>query len=602
MTRLLACTTTLCVAVAAHAEWRYWAGDQGATHYSPLTQLNRSNVARLKLAWTYRSGDNGDRGRTTIECTPVVIDNVMYVTSPMLKAMALDAVTGKEIWRFDPFEGTDERPRDVNRGVAYWEDAKKTDQRILYAAGKRLYCLNAKTGKLIPSFGENGSVDLRKEMDGEVLADFGAPSSPGSIYKDLIILGSKNGEGPRPASPGHIRAFNVRTGKREWIFHTLPQPGELGQDTWQGDSWKTAGSANVWGGFSIDEKRGLVFAGTGSATFDFYGGKRPGQNLFANCVVALDAATGKRRWHYQIVHHDLWDYDMPTAPILARVKGKDAVVQITKQGFVFVFDRETGQPLFPIEERPVPASDIPGEKAWPTQPFPLKPPPFAAQRFEPTNISPEAREYIMKSTADMRAGSLYTPPSRQGTIASPGTLGGGLWGGGSFDPDSGRLFVSAQNLPSIMAIEDAPKNASYPYNHKGYTKLRDSEGYPGVKPPWGQLTAINLNEGTIAWQVPLGEHPELTVRGVPKTGTELYGGSIVTAGGIIFIGATKDLKFRAINSATGATLWETQLEYGGFATPSTYSVNGKQYVVIAAGGGGKMGTASGDSYVAFTLP
>lgn len=602
MSRLLLCLAALWLAGAAHAEWRYWAGDQGDTRYSPLSEINRSNVAKLKLAWTYHSGDKGERGRTTIECTPIVIGDRMYVTSPMLKVMALDAATGKEIWRFDPFEGTDERPREVNRGVAYWEDAAKTDQRILYAAGKRLYCLNAKTGKLIPTFGTNGSVDLTQEMDGPVHPDLGAPTSPGAIYKDLIILGSANGEGPRPASPGHIRAYNVRTGKREWIFHTIPQPGEFGHDTWEGDSWKTAGSANEWGGFSVDEKRGLVFAGTGSATFDFYGGQRLGQDLFTDCVLALDAATGKRRWHYQIVHHDLWDYDLPTAPMLVRVRGKDAVAQITKQGFLFLFDRETGQPLFPIEERPVPASDIPGEKAWPTQPFPLRPPPFAPQRFEPTNIFPEAREYVTKLAADLRAGTLYTPPSRQGTIATPGTLGGGLWGGGSFEPGSDRLFVSAQDLPSIMKIVDAPKNASYPYGHAGYTKLRDADGNPGVKPPWGQLTAFDLHDGTIAWQVPLGEIPALTARGVPKTGTELYGGSIVTAGGVIFIGATKDLKFHAIDSATGKTLWEAQLEYGGFATPSTYSLHGKQYVVIAAGGGGKMGTASGDAYIAFTLP
>ncbi|HUS06357.1 MAG TPA: pyrroloquinoline quinone-dependent dehydrogenase [Bryobacteraceae bacterium] len=597
---LFQCLLGLLLAGAAYGEWPYWAGDQGATRHSALSEINRSNVMRLKPAWTYHSGDKDDRGRTTIECTPIVVGGVMYVTSPMLKLIALDAATGKDLWHFDPFEGADVKA--VNRGVAYWEDAKKRDQRILYAAGKSLYCINAKTGKVIPDFGKNGSVDLTAEMDAQALGDLGAPSSPGVIYKDLIVLGSRNGEGPRQASPGHIRAYNVLTGKREWIFHTIPSPGEMGHETWEGDSWKTAGSANVWGGFSVDEKRGLVFAGTGSATFDFYGGQRIGKNLFANSVIAIDANTGKRRWHYQIVHHDLWDYDLPTAPILARVKGKDAVVQVTKQGFTFVFDRDSGAPLFPIEERPVPASDIPGEKSWPTQPFPVKPPPFSPQRYEPTDISPEARAYVTKYVADMRAGGLYTPPSRQGTVVTPGTLGGGLWGGGSFDPKSGRLFVSSQNLPSIMKIVDAPKGSAFPYSHAGYTKLRDADGYPGIKPPWGQLTAIDLNEGTIAWQVPLGEHPELTAKGVPKTGTENYGGAISTDGGLIFIAATKDKKFRAIDSASGKTLWETELEYGGFATPATYSVNGKQYVVIGAGGGGKMGAESGDAFVAFKLP
>jgi quinoprotein glucose dehydrogenase len=600
MSHLPLCIAALWLSGIAAAEWPYWAGDQGATRYSPSSQITRSNVARLKTAWTYYSGDKDDRGRTTIECTPVVIDGVMYLTSPMLKAIALDAVTGTEIWRFDPFEGA--TARGVNRGVSYWEDPKRADRRILYAAGKRLYCLNARDGKPIPTFGESGSVDLTKDMDAEVLGDLGAPSSPGVVYKDLIVLGSRNGEGPRRATPGHIRAYNVRTGKREWIFHTIPHPREFGHETWEGDSWKSAGSANVWGGFSVDEKRGLVFAATGAATFDFHGGQRIGQNLFANSVVALDAATGKRRWHYQIVHHDLWDYDLPAPPILARSGRRDAVVQITKQGFTFVLDRETGKPLFPVEERPAPASDIPGEKAWPTQPVPLKPPPFARQHFEPTDISPEARAYVTNLVADMRAGSFYTPPSRQGTIVTPGTLGGGLWGGASFDPRSGWLFVSSQNLPSIMKIIDAPKGAPYSYTHAGYTKLRDADGYPGIKPPWGQLTAIDLNKGDIVWQVTLGEHPELTARGVPKTGTENYGGSIATAGGLLFIGATKDLKFRAINSATGETLWETQLDYGAFATPATYSVKGKQYVVVAAGGGSKLGAASGDAYVAFTLP
>lgn len=584
-------------------EWRHYAGDAGGMRFSALKQIHRANVSKLQVAWTYHSGDKDERGRTTIECTPIVVEGVMYATSPMLKAIALDALTGKEIWRFDPFEGKEDSAPGVNRGVTYWQDPKNPkDRRILYTAGTRLYALDAGTGTPIESFGDRGSTELKKDLDREPIGAFYGASSPGVIYKNLIVLGSHIGEGPRPAAPGHVRAYDVRTGKRAWIFHTIPHPGEFGHDTWEGDSWKTAGAANNWGGMSVDEGRGWVFVSTGSPAFDFYGGQRLGQNLFGNSVIALDAATGKRIWHFQTVHHDLWDYDLPTFPVLARVQGRDAAIQITKTGFVFVFDRETGKPIFPVEERPVPASDIPGEKSWPTQPFPVKPPPFSPQSFEPTNISSEARAYVLEKLKTLRSKGLFLPPSMQGTIALPGTLGGGLWGGAAFDPGSGYLYVSSSSLPSIMAIMEARKGSPYPYDHRGWIKFRDAEGYPAVKPPWGQLTAIDLNRGEIAWQAPLGEHKELTARGVAQTGTENMGGCIVTAGGLVFIGATKDEMFRAFDARTGKVLWETKLETGGYATPATYMVGGRQFVVIAGGGGGKLGSASGDAYVAFALP
>jgi quinoprotein glucose dehydrogenase len=584
-------------------EWRYYAGDPGGTRYSRLRQIDRGNVSKLRVAWTYHSGDKGDRGRTTIECTPIVVDGVMYITSPMLKAIALDAATGKEKWVFNPFAGTPDRPRGVNRGVTYWQDSKNpNDKRILHTAGTRLYALDAVTGKPIDSFGDKGSVELKAELDRQTIGSFNGVSSPGVIFNDRIILGSAVGEGPGPSAPGHVRAYDVRTGKRVWIFHTIPHPGEFGSDTWEPDAWKTVGGVNDWGGMSVDEKRGLVFLALGSPAFDFYGGQRLGQNLFGNSVVALDAATGKRIWHFQTVHHDLWDYDLPTLPMLARVGGRDAVVQLTKTAMAFVLDRETGKPLLGVEERPVPASDIPGEKAWPTQPFPIKPPPFSPQIFEPTNISPEARAYVLERLKDLRSKALFVPPSLEGSIALPGTLGGALWGGASFDPQTGYMFVSTQNLASIMALKKADPEAAYPYDHLGWTKFRDAEGYPAGKPPWGQLSAIDLTKGEIVWQVPLGEHKELTARGVPQTGTENFGGCIATAGGLIFIGATKDEMFRAFDTRKGKVLWETKLESGGYATPSTYMVNGKQYVVIAAGGGGKLGTPSSDAFVAFTLP
>lgn len=576
----------------AQTNWPSWSGGPDGNRYSPLRQITKANVKQLRVAWEFRSGDADPRGRTMIQCTPVVVDGILYATTPTLMAVALDAASGKELWRFDPVEA---RPRGVNRGVAYW--ASGQERRILFSAGVYLYSLDAKTGKADPKFGENGHVDMTKELDREKPGAFNGATTPGIVFRDLIIMGSSVGEGPRAAAPGHIRAYDVRTGKRRWIFHTIPHPGEPGYETWPKDAWKTTGGANNWGGMSLDEKRGVVYASLGSPTFDFYGGDRLGDNLFGNAIVALDAATGKRIWHYQTLRHDVWDLDLPVNPNLVKWNGRDALAQITKQGFVFVLDRETGKPLLPVEERPFPASDMPGEVTAKTQPVPLKPPPFSPQKFEPTDLSPEASEAVRKQTADLRNGGLYVPPSRQGTIVLPGTLGGGLWGGAAATPD-GTLFLNSQNLASVHQLIDAPANATYPFALKGYTKIRDADGNSGAKPPFGQFTAIDLNKGEFRWQKVFGKF-EVNGRNL---GTENMGGPVATASGLLFIGASRDEMFRAYDAATGEILWETRLPAGGYATPAVYSVNGKQYVVIACGGGGRMTTKSGDAYVAFALP
>lgn len=670
--------------------WAIYRGDRGSHAYSALDQINRSNVDQLEVAWTYHTRDKREDPPSTIENNPIVVDGIMYVTSPQLKVIALDAATGQELWNFET-EGAG-----PNRGVVYWEDGD--DKRIFVSAGSNLYSLDATSGHLVTTFGNSGIVDLRKGLDRDASGLSVKATSPGIIYEDLLILGSSVSEGPDRAAPGHIRGYDVRTGRREWIFHTIPFPGEFGHDTWEGDAWKTAGGANAWAGLSLDEERGLVFAPTGSPSFDYYGGDREGKNLFANSVLALDAETGERVWHFQTVHHDLWDYDLPTPPNLVTVEhgGRrvDAVAQVTKQGYVFLLDRETGDPLFPVEERSVPASDLPGENAWPTQPAPVKPPPFARQGFTEdriTDISEEAHIEVRRRFEKARGGSLFTPPSREGTIFFPGFAGGAEWGGASFDPSTGVLYVRSgevpwflkmirpdesvhsvgagvyqtncvtchgvdrqgqpPNMPSLIDIdqrrskaevseviaqgqgrmpafpslseeemdaliaflfgEEVPSDAEiasddesprYPFISAGRSEFRDENGYPAVKPPWSTLNAINLNTGEIDWKIPLGEHPELTKRGIPITGTESIGGPIVTAGGLVFIGATMDEKFHAFDKRTGELLWETTLPAGGYATPSTYDVAGKQYVVIAAGGGGQPGTKAGDAFVAFSLP
>lgn len=679
-------------------EWPVHGGDPGHRQYSPLTQIDRSNVGRLEAAWTYRTGDADPNGRSQIQCNPIVVDGVLYATSPQLKVFALDAATGRELWRFDPFAtGAKRHSLGVNRGVTYWEDGE--ERRVFAAAGQRLYALDASTGKPATSFGENGSVSLTDGLGHDVSRLYVLSNTPGAIYRDLLIVGTRVSEGPGPAAPGHIRAYDVRTGRIRWVFHTIPHPGEFGHDTWPSDAWTRVGGANAWSGISVDQERGLVFLPLGSAAYDFWGGNRHGANLFANSVLVLKAETGERVWHYQLVHHDIWDRDPPAAPILVTLRRDGrrvpAVAQLTKSGHVFVFDRETGTPLFPVEETPVPQSDLDGEQTWPTQPLPLAPPPFARQRLtedDLTDRSPEARAAVLERFRQVHSGGQFEPLSTKGTIVFPGLDGGAEWGGASYEEATDRLYVNSNEMawilqmvplppptgspsgerlyrmhcgvchgqqrqgegahmvPSLVDLDrrlkraevltiladgkgvmpsfaslsegergaivdhlfgkttpaddewgDAAPDESVRYTITGYNRFLDPDGYPAVKPPWGTLNAIDLAAGTIAWTVRLGELPELTARGIPPTGTENYGGPVATAGGVIFIGATKDEMFRAFDTQDGSVLWETKLPAGGYATPAVYEAGRRQFVVIAAGGG-KMGTKSGDTYVAFALP
>ena len=593
----------------ADTDWPEVGNDKGGMRCSPLGQINKDNVQNIQVAWVYHTRDAADR--TTIECTPIVIDGVMYITTARTKIVALKAATGQEIWRFDPYEDSSKKwikaSGGANRGVALWSDGRPRGERRILAglSDGRLISLDAKTGKLDPAFASDGQLDLRKGIERDISNMAYGPTSAPMIFEDLVFLGYSNDEG-HPGAPGDIRAFNARTGQEQWRFHTVPRPGEADYDTWPPNAWEQRGGANAWGGLTLDKATGILLCGTGSAGADFYGADRKGAGLFANCTLALDARTGRRLWHFQTVHHDLWDHDNPCPPIVVKVQHDDreidAVAQLTKTGYCYLLDLRTGKPLFPVREQPAPPSDIPGEMAFATQPVPDKPPPFARQIFSDVDItirSPEAGDFVRAELKSLRYGQANIPPSVQGTVVTPGFHGGATWSGGSFDPSTGYLYVNSNEVPAIIALSSDERGG---YKFGGYRDFADDAGYPAIKPPWGRLTAIDLNKGEFAWQIVLGEFSELSARGVPPTGTENFGGTIVTAGGLVFIGATKDGKFRAFDKHSGKLLWEHQLDAGGYATPCTYAVGGRQFVVIAAGGGGKLKTKSGDEFVAFALP
>ncbi len=588
-------------------EWRHYGGTAGASRYSPADQIDRSNVARLKPAWTHRTGDAMQRPQTTIECTPIVVGGVMYITTARIKVQALDAATGDLLWTFDPLDASSAgRSAGVNRGVCYWQSEDGSEKRIFGTAQNRLYSLDAATGLPDPSFGVDGMIDLNDDLDNEVQGVSVKCTSPAVAYKDVLVMGGGGGEGPYPQAPGHIRGYDATSGERRWILHTTPRPGQFGYETWPPNAYKYVGGTNNWAGMSLDVQRGLVFAGIGSPAFDFYGGDRIGANLFGNCVLALKAETGERIWHYQTVHHDVWDYDLPAQPALIQMTQRhrtfDAVAQPTKPGFLFFLHRETGRPVWPVEERPIPMSDVGGEHLWPTQPFPTKPAPLSRQGFHErdiSDISEQSHAAVRKVWETTDAGNLFTPPSTRGTLVHPGFRGGCLWGGCSYNPAKNRVFASSDETTNRIQLETAPDQA-FDYALPDRSEFLDHEGYPAIKPPWGYVTAIDLESGEFVWRVVNGEFPELTARGVPKTGTPSHGGSIATGGGLVFMAGTFDKKFRAFDQDTGEVLWQTDLPAAGFATPCTYEANGKQYVVIAAGGG-KGDSVSGDEFVAFAL-
>ena len=670
---------------AANYDWPVYGGAPENSHYSPLAQINRENVAQLKMAWSFDTQEEGG-----LQTSPIVVHGVLYGISPTQKIFALGAATGKLLWQFDSgIKGTQ-----PDRGLCYWSDGKTST--ILVGVMNFLYALDAGTGKTIATFGKEGRVDLREGLGREnAEAQSIYLTSPGVIYKDLIIVGGRNPE-TLPAPPGDVRAFDVRTGKLRWSFHTIPHAGEFGADTWPKDAWKTVGAANNWAGLSLDPRRGIVFVPTGSAAFDFYGGDRLGDNLFADSLIALNAETGERIWYFQGVRHDLWDRDFPAPPSLVTVKpgGKeiDAVAQVTKHGFVFLFDRTNGKPLFPIEYHKYPASNVPGETAAAEQPLPTRPAPFARQSIDESQLSnrtPEIHEWALKKFKTFRNHGQFVPFSvGKDTLVFPGFDGGAEWGGPAVDAKTAVMYVNANDVawtgalaenaggnnprniylsqcgvchgdklagspPAIPALtgigerlsakqiaviikngkgrmpgfpnltEDqlfsligyltsgeskelessTPAPSTVKYRFTGYKKFLDPDGFPAVAPPWGTLNAIDLNTGEYLWKIPFGEYPELAAKGMKNTGTENYGGPVVTDGGLLFIGASNfDKKFRALDKSTGKLLWETTLPFAGNATPITYEVDGQQFVVIAAGGGKDPKSGSGGVYVAFALP
>jgi quinoprotein glucose dehydrogenase len=592
------------MAAAQSGDWPSYGHDPGGTRYSPLTQIDTRNVGRLRRVWTYHTGETG-----SFETTPIVVDHVMYFTTQTQKIVAVEPETGKELWKFDPKS----RAREL-RGVSYWPGDKQNAPRILFGtADGRLIALDAKTGKPAAGFGDNGVVNARIGVaDGFPATASYSITSPPAIWHDLVIVGPSTQETVSHGPSGDARAFDVRTGKLVWRFHTVPRPGEPGNETWGPDGWKDRAGPSLWGPMTVDAERGMVFLPVGNPADSFYGADRKGTNLYSNSVVALNAADGKLLWHYQIVHHDIFDYDIDAPPALieATRNGKKipAVAETTKMGLLFILDRLTGQPVFGVEERPVPKSDVPGEVSWPTQPFPLKPPPLARMtvtREEITKRTPEAAKYCAEQFDQLVHSGPYTPFGMKTALRFPGTMGGGNWGGVAFDPKLGYIFVNTSNLGGTGRMAEAPEGAPMPYRPiAGYTRWVDQEQYPCQQPPWGELSAVNANTGDIAWRVPLGTYEE-----GKKTGTPNLGGPIVTAGGLVFIGATLDSGFRAFDARTGAELWSVKLEGAAITVPMTFlGRDGKQYVVVAAGGPARFRSIDptksegSDALVAFALP
>jgi quinoprotein glucose dehydrogenase len=612
----LGVVVVICLASCAAQEWPAYGGDPGNTRYSTLKQVNRSNVTQLKVAWVYHTGDSSDGSkypvRSAFEATPLVVDGVMYFTTPFSRVIALDAETGKELWAFDPKIEMD-TPRNlfISRGAAYWTDG--TQKRIfLGTLDGRLISIDAKTGTPDGGFGAGGTVDMHQGVAEKYRNREYGMTSPAAVYRNVIICGSLTADGTPQGPLGDVRGYDARTGKVLWTFHVVPRPGEFGHDTWEGDSWKDRAAINAWSILTVDTERGIAFLPLTSPATDYYGGDRRGMGLFGDCLVALDALTGKRLWHFQTVHHNLWDYDIPAPPNLVTVtrQGKPvaAVAQVTKTGFTFLFDRVSGKPLFDIIEKPVPASEVPGEQAWPTQPVPVKPPPYARQKMtrdELTDVTPESRAYCAKLMEGAVLGEIYTPIGLKPTVLFPGTNGGANWGGASWDPETHTLYVNSMDAGMIYHMVNRPEGAQIPYRAVGSgSRFWDTNQYPCQKPPWGFLTAIDLDKGEFRWRSVLGVVDELVARGIPPTGTSNIGGSIVTAGGLVFIGATNDSRFRAFDKDTGKEVWVTKLPASAHATPMTFMgrTTGKQYVVIAAGGGNKYNKVFSDSLVAFSLP